>query len=178
MVFNSMKKCSDLALVPLTLAVLGLTSVYSLSGTVIIDQALAQEEDNQALVMTFFNDVYDNRNVSAIDRHLAVNSSSGHPILGNVIGKEAITENISAVHDSFPDLTRSLESMVAQGDMVATFHIWNGTFSGEEFEGIPPNGNPFVAGVADLFRISDGQIVEHWQIGDYSNFTQAIGIEN
>jgi len=43
--------------------------------------------------------------------------------------------------------------------------------------GIPANDNPFVAATADLFRISDGQIMEYLQVGEYSNFTEAVGFE-
>jgi hypothetical protein len=62
----------------------------------------------------------------------------------------------------------------SEGDMVATFNSWNPTFSGEDFLGTTANGNPFTTATVDLFRISNGQIVEHWEIGDYSNITQAV----
>ena len=51
--------------------------------------------------------------------------------------------------------------MIAEGDMVAVFNSWNATCSDEDFFGTPANGSPFTTATAYLFRISDGQIVEH-----------------
>jgi predicted ester cyclase len=66
--------------------------------------------------------------------------------------------------------------MIAEGGMVAIFNSWDGTFTGKDVGGIPANGNPWTAATADLYQISDGQILEHWQVADYSNFTEAVGI--
>ncbi len=173
---NSTKKNSWLTIVLLVLAIAGLAIVGSLSSIIHLLQVSAKlpsvEEQNKALVIAFFNDVYDNRNVSAIDRYLADNFSSAI----SKGDKQSYENIIDAVHNSFPDLTRSLDHIIAEGDMVVTFNSWNGTFSGEDFFGIPVNGNAFTATTADLFRIYDGQIVQQWLIGDYSNFTQAVPI--
>jgi predicted ester cyclase len=66
--------------------------------------------------------------------------------------------------------------MIADGGMVPIFNSWDGTFTGKDVGGIPANGNPWTAATADLSRISDGQILEHWQVANYSNFTEAVGI--
>jgi predicted ester cyclase len=175
-VSNSMKKNSWLVIVLLVSAVAGLAGFGSFSSIIHLPQVAAQrpsvEEQNKALVIAFYNDVYDNPNVSTIDKYLADNFSSA---IGK--GDKQSYENvIDAVHNSFPDLTHSLDHIIAEGDMVVTFNSWNGTFSGGDLFGIPVNGNTFTATTADLFRIYDGQIVQQWVIGDYSNFTQAIPI--
>jgi predicted ester cyclase len=173
---DSMKKDSWLVIVLLVSAVAGLASFANFSSIIHLLQVVAQrssvEDQNKALVIAFYNDVYENPNVSTIDKYLADNFSSA-------VGKgdkQAYENVIDAVHNSFPDLTHSLDHIIAEGDMVVTFNSWNGTFSGGDLFGIPVNGNPFTATTADLFRIYDGQIVQQWVIGDYSNFTQAIPI--
>ena len=89
--------------------------------------------------------------------------------------KESLKALVRAAIDSFPDVKRTLYNMIAEGDMVAILNRWDGTFTCEDVGGIPANGNPWTA---DLYRISDGQILEHWQVADYSNFTKAVGISN
>ncbi len=155
---------------PLILSVVGLTTVGSL-WYIPLEQVSGQSqvESNKALVTALYDEVYDNRNVSAIDKFLADNFSSA-----TGADKQLFKEITNASHSSFPDQTRTLNNMIAEGDMVAIFNSWNATFSGEDFLGIPANGNQFTTATADLFRISDGQIVEHWEIGDYSNFTEAV----
>ena len=169
------KKLSRLAKIQIVLTVVGLIGVTN-AGIISIQQASAQnssqEEDNKALVTAFYNDVYDNHNLSAIDKYMADNFTSAGPGTDReslkALGRTAI--------DSFPDVTRSLDNMIAEEDMVAIFISWDGTFTGKDVGGIPANGNPWTAATADLYRISDGQIQEHWQVADYSNFTQAVGI--
>lgn len=95
-----MKKNSWLATVLLVLAVVGLASVGSLSSIIHLQQVSAQhhsiEEQNKALVIAFFNDVYDSRNVSTIDKYLADNFTSA---IGE--GDKQSYENIiDAVHNS------------------------------------------------------------------------------
>lgn len=96
------------------------------------------------------------RNVSAIDKFLADNFSSA-----TGADKEKFMEITNGSHSSFPDSKRTLISLIADGDMVAMFNSWNGSFSSEDFYGTAANGKPFTTATADLFRISDGQIVEH-----------------
>lgn len=157
---------------PSILVVLGLATVGSLwliPLEEVSGQGTPQENANKAIVTAFYNEVYDNRNVSAVDKFLADNFSSA-----TGADKQKFMEITNASNTSFPDSKRTLISLIADGDMVAMFNSWNGTFSGEDFYGTSANGKPFTTATADLFRISDGQIVEHWQIGDYSNFTKAI----
>ena len=58
--------------------------------------------------------------------------------------------------------------------MISTFGRINGTSSREDYFGNLANGFPFIITVADVFQISDVQILEHSYVGDYSNFTGSI----
>ena len=159
---------------PSILVVLGLATVGSLwliPLEQVSGQDTSQEEANKALVTAFYDEAYDNRNATAVDKYMADNFSS-HVHTG--ADKQKFKEITHNSFSSFPDQQRTLISLIVDGDMVAMFNSWNATFSGEDFYGTAANGKPFTTAVADLFRISDGQIVEHWQIGDYSNFTRAI----
>ena len=142
------------------------------------EQSDLEEELNESIALDFFTEVYDNRNVSAIDKYLA--SATTHSQFGgsfspgDMINLETARNDVSAVFDAFPDLSRTTEAVVIDGDMVAIFNSWNGTHSGD-FAGYPATGDKFNATSADLFRISDGQIVEVWHVGDYSRLAVALG---
>jgi predicted ester cyclase len=157
---------------PLILAVLGLSTVVTLWYVPleeILGQDKSQEEANKAIVTAFYEEVYDNRNATAIDKYIADNFSSD-----TGADKQKFKEITDITHRSFPDATRTLNNIIAEGDMVAIFNSWNATFSGEDFYGTPANGNQFTTATADLFRIPEDQIVENRQIVDYSNFTKAV----
>ncbi|HZD33746.1 MAG TPA: ester cyclase [Nitrososphaeraceae archaeon] len=160
--------------IPLILAILGIAiigSLWLIPLKEVSGQDTSQEEANKALVTAFYDEAYDNLNATAVDKYMADNFSS-HVHTG--ADKQKFKEITQTSLSSFPDQKRTLINMIAEGDTVAIFNSWNATFSGEDFLGTPANGNPFTTATADLFRISDGQIVEHWEIGDYSNLTQAV----
>jgi predicted ester cyclase len=79
--------------------------------------------------------------------------------------------------DAFPDLHGEFDFLLAEGDMVVGFCSWNGTHKGE-FLGYPETDNPISYRVADLWRISNGKIVEHWDILDSVDLLTQIGAIN
>lgn len=64
-----------------------------------------------------------------------------------------------------PDLTVSIEATVEQDDRVAASFVYEGTHQGAYF-GVAPTGRRLRFASCDIFRVSDGQIVEHWGMGD------------
>jgi hypothetical protein len=80
---TNIKRLSRLVKLQIVLTIVGLIGVTSV-GIISIQQTSAQdssqEEDNKALVMAFYNDVYDNHNLSAIDKYMADNFTSAGPV--------------------------------------------------------------------------------------------------
>ena len=54
---------------------------------------------------------------------------------------------------------------MAEGDRVAARVVMRGTHRGE-FQGITPTGKRVEVRAIDMFRISNGKIVEHWGHAD------------
>lgn len=67
--------------------------------------------------------------------------------------------------EGFPDLSVSVEDVMAEGDRVAARVTMRGTHRGE-FQGIAPTGKRVEVKAIDMFRISNGKIVEHWGHAD------------
>src|SRR5215216_3844008 len=67
--------------------------------------------------------------------------------------------------ESFPDLSITVEDVMAEGDRVAARVVMRGTHRGE-FQGIAPTGKRVEVKAIDMFRISNGKIVEHWGHAD------------
>jgi steroid delta-isomerase-like uncharacterized protein len=79
-----------------------------------------------------------------------------------VAGVEAATLDLRS---AFPDLTVTVDEIVAEGDRVAIVWTVRGTHRGE-FLGIEATGNPVSMSGMDIFRITDGRIAEIWTVGD------------
>ncbi len=88
-------------------------------------------------------------------------------------GLEAIYQFFNTFHTAFPDLSITVEDMIAEGDRVAARVTMRGTHLGE-FMGVAPTGKPVEVRAIDMFRIANGKIVEHWgHADDPANFLRA-----
>jgi steroid delta-isomerase-like uncharacterized protein len=78
---------------------------------------------------------------------------------------DTFKETFSEAREGFPDLTISVEDVMAEGDRVTARVTMRGTHQGE-FQGIAPTGKRVEVKAIDMFRIKDGKIVEHWGHAD------------
>ena len=62
---------------------------------------------------------------------------------------------------AFPDMHTTVGDLIAEGDMVAAHMTVHGTNSGS-FMGMPPTGKSAIWSFVDIFRIKDGELIEHW----------------
>jgi steroid delta-isomerase-like uncharacterized protein len=78
---------------------------------------------------------------------------------------DTFKETFSEAREGFPDLSITIEDVMAEGDRVAARVVMRGTHRGE-FQGITPTGKRVEVRAIDMFRISNGKIVEHWGHAD------------
>jgi steroid delta-isomerase-like uncharacterized protein len=78
---------------------------------------------------------------------------------------DTFKETFAEARAGFPDLSITVEDVMAEGDQVAARVTMHGTHRGE-FQGIAPTGKRVEVRAIDMFRISDGKIVEHWGHAD------------
>jgi steroid delta-isomerase-like uncharacterized protein len=64
-----------------------------------------------------------------------------------------------------PDLTVTIEAMVASEDKVAASFVYTGTHQGV-YLGVPPTGRKLRFTSCDILALRNGLIVEHWGMGD------------
>ena len=130
-----------------------------------VDQA-ASEEINKSVVTEFLNEVFNNHNISAVDEYYADDFVSDE-LWGNDIEthKTAYARIIQAI----PDLRVVIDDLVAEGDMVAVFTTYNGTFQGNLSDSIVAKSEPVTIEIADLFKLSNGSITEHSGVSDYTD---------
>ena len=78
---------------------------------------------------------------------------------------DTFKETFSEAREGFPDLTIAVEDLMAEGDRVAARVTMRGTHRGR-FQDIAPTGKRVEVRAIDMFRISNGKIVEHWGHAD------------
>jgi len=75
---------------------------------------------------------------------------------------------------SFPDLTNEIVWAVVENDMSAMRWFNSGTFTGEPFYGVEPNGKKVEFFGMTMFRWKDGQVVEGATLFDSVNFNAQL----
>jgi predicted ester cyclase len=83
---------------------------------------------------------------------------------------------------NFPEATVTIDQLMAEGDMVAAYTSWTGTFQGDKavFFGneldIPEDGHASDWVSAVFFRIECGKISEVWPVSDRHRQLQHLGV--
>ena len=129
------------------------------------------EEKNRALVISFINEVFNNHNVGAADNYYAGDHIEHNPQIPQ--GREGFKKYFTEFFNAFPDARASIDNIVAEADCVMVFlsiaAIHKGTL-----QCIPPSGKQVTIRSADLFRIENGKIAEHWDVVDSLGMMIAI----
>jgi predicted ester cyclase len=117
---------------------------------------------NIDLVRRFYDEIFNKGNLAVADEIIAPEfvEHIPQPVPGTHVttGPEAIHSFASMFREAIPDLSVSIDDVIAAGDKVVT---WQGTQKGPLF-GADPTGNRLRFTGIDIVRIEDGKLVEHW----------------
>jgi steroid delta-isomerase-like uncharacterized protein len=130
------------------------------------------EENNKALVRKFFEEVWSEGNVTAVEEFLA-HDFVVHDTLTREEGdtedyKRAVAEQQAASSDFHV----TIEEQIAEGDKVVTRHIDSGTHDQEEFEGFAPSGARITMENITINRVVEGKIVQERNVANISPLWQ------
>jgi len=118
-------------------------------------------EENKALIRRVTEEIYSQGNVAAIDRYYAPDWVL-HDAPSNAGGdREALKGVLGVIRRGFPDARASLDLILAEGDLVASRTVAEGTHTREYF-GVAPTGKRVRFTQLNIDRVRDGKIVESW----------------
>lgn len=135
-------------------------------------------EENKALLLRWFDQVWNQGKAEAIDEMLAANGmvfglaeDPNEP----VVGPPKFREFHSTFRGAFPDIVVVVEDMVAEGDKVAARCSVRGKHMGDTL-GIAATNTPVdFTGIA-IVRIDNGMIVEAWNNFDFMRMNTQLGV--
>ncbi|MEU7588345.1 ester cyclase family protein [Micromonospora sp. NPDC049230] len=111
-----------------------------------------------ALVERLFREVYNGQAFDLAEQLFADDYVNHQP--GAAPGISGLRQWASTMLTMFPDLTGTIEHMVVQNDRAMVFVAWHGHMAG--------TGKELNSQTANLYRVRDGRIAEHWSVFDYS----------
>jgi predicted ester cyclase len=97
-------------------------------------EATSLEERNKTLIRSFIEEIFNDHNLSSIEKYFGKESVEGSPQARK--SGEGFRQFLTDLFEAFPDMHTTIEHMVAENSLVVAFLNGSGTHKGE-FHGIP-----------------------------------------
>jgi steroid delta-isomerase-like uncharacterized protein len=130
-------------------------------------------EENKAVIRRFVEEVQTQHNIDIMDELFSPDFYD-HSSLSTTHTLNESKQFFAMCFSAFPDLRADIHDQIAEEDKVVTHKTFRGTHKGE-FMGIPATGKRVSFDVIDIFRVTEGRIMEHWFEGDMMGLMQQLG---
>ena len=131
-------------------------------------------EDNRKAAEKFFQEIWNQKDESAIDRFIAKDAAGNDPKFG--VGRESFREQWKKWIAAFPDLYFDVREIIAEGDRVVTRWHLTGTHTGSEYLGISAQGAKISVDGVSIDTIRDGVVLEGFDAWDALGFREQLGM--
>jgi len=137
-------------------------------------------EENEALVRRWYEEVWNQRDLDVVDDILAedyVRYSAGIPF-ANDSGVADDLEWVEMILAEFPDVTFSIEDILADGDEVAVRTIMSGTQMGPmvDMGNAPASERQMTRENIAIWRVACGELAEQWIVQDNLGMLRQLGV--
>jgi predicted SnoaL-like aldol condensation-catalyzing enzyme len=112
---------------------------------------------NKAIARRVLEEAFNGRNGTAIQELYAPNCVDRGAAVRQMPGPAGLPLTIDDFQTLFPDVTVTVDAVIAEGEFVSTRATWHGTH--------PPAGTHVVGRTMHCFHLANGQIVEQWSVG-------------
>jgi len=132
-------------------------------------------EENKALERRMYEEIFNKKNMDAVEQFYATNWISDTLLPGMAPGLEGMKQQHAMINAAFPDMQVKLEDIVAEGDKVACLWTATATHKGEFME-TPATGKRVTMKGIHIDRVAGGKIVQTWGLSDALGLMQQLGI--
>jgi steroid delta-isomerase-like uncharacterized protein len=131
-------------------------------------------ETNKAIIDRF-NEELNRGNLDIVYEYIAPEFVGHSPLSPEPIqGPDGYRAFLATMGAAMPDLHYPTWTLIAEGDLVVIRMSAEGTFT-NPLMGIPPNGKKALIWMNNIWRFSDGKLVEWWHCMDTLGFMQMLG---
>ncbi|GAA0255117.1 ester cyclase [Haladaptatus pallidirubidus] len=134
----------------------------------------SQLEANKRLARRIPEEIFAEGDLDLLDELYAEDAVERNA-MGTHRGRPAIRESYNSFLTAFPDVSQTVENIVAEGDLVAVRITSRGTHKGE-LGGLEPTGKEIEVQQMFFARIKDGRITERWFLPDNLSLLQQLGV--
>jgi predicted ester cyclase len=132
--------------------------------------------DGTDLVLRFLKEVFDNKNVEAIDELVDATAVDHTPWPGYGSDRSEVKRGLGDFVKAFPDLKLVVDDVIAEKNKVVIRSTFSGTNTGE-FMGMPPTGKR-VEGIGgiDIVEVKGDKLGDHWGYVDNPAMMMQLGL--
>ncbi len=156
MIHNVIHNAGNGIKVGLAALALGFLAVCSFGGSTAGASSL--EDRNRAVVLRYMEEVINGRQLHVLDEIMVADWIAHNPTEPN--GRENLKELFRGMFKQFPEVYADVKRIIAEKDLVVVQSHYTGRKQDRGNDWAPGSG-----AVADIFRLKDGKIVEHWDVG-------------
>lgn len=139
------------------------------------------EEQNRAIAMRYYNEIMNEGNLATIDELMSPDflfTIPTHPEPFH--GPDGFKQLVTMLRGAFPDVTLTIEHLLAEGDTIVGHWTGRGTHTGGKLHtvmgDIPATGKSFKIDGMSWLRIENGKIVESLANEDTLGLLMQIGV--
>jgi predicted ester cyclase len=129
---------------------------------------------NTEVIREYTQRVFNEHKPDLASEYLAPEVTWHGGLLGTVEGLGNVTEMLRGFTGALPDLHAAEQDIVAAGETVAVRYVVEATHDGNLL-GIAPTGHRVRWDAIDVYRLSDGKIVEEWAGDDLAAILHQVG---
>jgi steroid delta-isomerase-like uncharacterized protein len=132
-------------------------------------------ERNKAVALRWSEELWSKGHLAVADEIVApdyVRHDPGAPFPAK--GPQDVKRMVGMLRSMLPDLRISVEAMIAEGDFVVSRYTASATDS-VGYMGMPPTGKTVRTPAIQIFRFSNGKIVESWAARDDLGVLRQLG---
>ena len=130
--------------------------------------------DNSQIARAVMEEMFSKGKLDIVDQHFDSGYQGHESLIGN-FGRDQVKKNVQMYRTAFPDLTVSVDDLVAAGDKVLVRFTCRGTHRGN-FLGKPATNKNAVTSGITVMKFKNGKLIEDWTQWDALKLLQDLGI--
>lgn len=159
-----------------TLISIFVIAVIAVSCNTMGNSDAAKNDAAKARVQSFYDQVINAHNPTAVDSFCAADFVDHNPDPGHSgKGTAELKTSFGDFFTAFPDVHVKTNFMVAEGDTVVAHVTLTGTNSGT-LGGMPATNKSMTVDGVDIIHLKDGKAVERWGVFDNAKMMQDLGM--
>ncbi|GAA1799989.1 ester cyclase [Agromyces neolithicus] len=131
-------------------------------------------EENKALLRRAWDEIYGHGRLDSI-HEFVLDDVVAHEPDGDVRGIAEFKRYLASYLTAFPDMSVTVDDIVAEGDKVVSRYTVRGTHTGATEEYGPPTGKQLVMEGITLYQFKGGKLAEMWDRYDNLAAMQQLG---